>query len=191
MNRIARLLLAGLLAGCSGTGSLQLELTDAPPDVEAMEQVVVTLARAQAHLAGHGAKDGEEVAGGWVDLPLAAAEYDLLLLQDGVTAPLASDEVPEGKLTQIRIHIDPAGRNEVVLKSGAVCPLDLTAVDSGGVKINHPFKAFEIRGGTPTRLVVDFDLRESISKEGECRYKLLPVLKLKAEASERRARGKK
>jgi hypothetical protein len=122
--------------------------------------------------------------GGWRTLvpapEMAPYQYDLLKLQNGVTAGLGELPLPPGKITQIRLHIDPAGTNEIRLKDGQVCKLDLSRVDRTGVKINHPFKALEVVEGQRTEAVVDFDVRESVSKEGECDYRLTPVVKLKS-----------
>jgi hypothetical protein len=170
-----------MLLGCSGTGTLSLHLTDAPPDTENMSAVMVTIASVEVHLAGVG--DDKEKAdddSGWRILDRPPQSYDLLRLQNDVTAELGAMELPEGKITQIRLHLDPAGMNEVRLVRGDVCPLDLTNVGKTGVKINHPFKAFPIEAGRTTTAVVDFDVKESVSKDADCVYRLHPVIKLKS-----------
>jgi hypothetical protein len=171
------------LVGCGGKGTLSLRLTDAPPDTENMSAVMVTISKMEVHLAG-GDGDGPEDKGkdgsGWHLLDRPAQSYDLLQLQNDVTAALGEMELPEGKITQIRMHLDPAAINEVRLVRGAVCALDLSNVERTGVKINHPFKAFPIEAGETTVAVVDFDVKESVSKEGDCVYRLNPVIKLKS-----------
>lgn len=176
-------LAVSMLLGCSGTGTLSLHLTDAPPDTENMSAVMVTIASVEVHLAGvdddddNGKRDDHS---GWRTLDRPPQSYDLLRLQNDVTAELGAMELPEGKITQIRLHLDPAGVNEVRLVRGDVCPLDLTNVGKTGVKINHPFKAFPIEAGRTSTAVVDFDVKESVSKDADCVYRLHPVIKLKS-----------
>jgi hypothetical protein len=182
----------GLVGGCGGNGTLSLQLTDAPPDTANLAAVTVTLSSVDVHLAGgddegegEGKKDApdggtaDEQGGGWVTLP-GARSFDLLRLQNGVVASLGELQLPPGKITQIRLRIDQAGTNEVRLLSGQVCALDMGAVDKGGVKINHPFKALTIREGKTTDVVIDFDLQESVSKDADCVYRLHPVIKIKS-----------
>lgn len=177
-------LVLALLAGCGGGGTLALRITDAPPDTENMSTVVVTLARVEAHLAGghdhDGDKHDDDDDRGWHTLVPEQRSFDLLKLQNDVTAALGDLELPEGKVTQIRLFIDHQGTNAITLKSGQVCPLDLQAVDKAGVKINHPFKAMPIEDGERVEVVIDFDLKESVDLAGPCLYRLKPVIKLKS-----------
>src|SRR5687767_8226379 len=114
--------LAGLAVmvagGCSGGGTLALRITDAPPDTENMSSVVVTLSRIEAHFAkggpsGFDAKPDDDHKGdghgGWYTLIPDQRSYDLLKLQNDVTEALGDLELPEGKVTQIRLFIDEGG----------------------------------------------------------------------------------
>lgn len=189
MKKTALLVFAALsLAACGGDKpTVALQLTDAPPDTDSMQSVFVTLARAEVHVANKGAKedgdpnddsiDGDK---SWVTIDLGGSEaYDLLTLQNDVTAFLGENEVPEGKITQIRLFLDAAGRNEIVMKDGQVCALDLSEVPQKGIKINHPFKAIEVAEGDAREITVDFDVKESVDQEGACAFKLKPVIKIK------------
>jgi len=169
--------LALAMGACGGESRLTLLLTDAPPDTEAMASAVVTLARVEAHFAGDDATDAGEKDAGWREISGAPQSYDLLKLQNGVTAAIGELALPPGKVTQIRLFIDPAGPNVITLQSGATCALDLSNVDHTGVKIAHPF---EIGDGSHVTVVLDFDVRESVAKDGECAYRLNPVVKVKS-----------
>ncbi len=183
--------LAGIaLAACGSSGTLSLELTDAPPDTAKIASVFVTLSRVEAHRAEvDEKKDGDPNDSSidnddkWVTVPLPGKEFDLLELQNDTTAALGALDLPEGKVTQVRLFIDRAGRNEVLLKAGGVCPMDLQGVVSTGIKINHPFKAFDVKNGMLTKIVLDFDLMESVSEDGACQYSLKPVIKIKLDKS--------
>jgi hypothetical protein len=180
-----------LAAGaCSGdAGTLSLKLTDAPPDLGALAAVTVTLARVEAHFAGDG-QDDEGVAdagtkagddhgkeGGWQTVLSTPRSFDLLQLQNDVTATLGELSLPPGKITQIRLFIDPSGPNDITLKSGQMCTMDLGEVDKTGVKIVHPFK---ITSGHTTDVVLDFDVKTSVQMDGPCVFRLSPVIKIKS-----------
>src|SRR6187402_510034 len=158
-----------LLLACGGT-TVKLELTDAPPDTDAMAHVFVTLGRVEVHVAGdddaddeddetNDAADEDDDDAGWKTVAAPAGTFDLLALRDDVRATLGELELPDGKITQIRLFIDPAGPNEIELVSGETCALDLEKVPPTGVKINHPFKALDVEESSTLNIVVDFDVK--------------------------------
>ncbi len=183
------------LGACAGEGRLVLKVTDAPPDTDAMNAVLVTLSGVEAHVvARHDKDDSADKADkdlgkpdketGWRFLVAPPHTFDLLRLQNGVIETLGELGLPEGKITQIRLHIDQAGPNEVHLTDGRVCLLDLRNVDKTGIKINHPFKALDVAPGRTTEVLIDFDLKESVSKDADCVYRLAPVIKIKSVKSD-------
>jgi hypothetical protein len=178
---------------CSTT-KVTLELTDAPPDMAALEHVLVTLSRVEVHVADgddadddadeqpsqHGAEeDDDDGDSGWQTVASPAGTFDLVALQNDVRATLGTLELPSGKITQIRLFIDPNGLNQVELQGGEICALDLSSVPTTGVKINHPFKALDVEDSSELHIVVDFDLKESLDQTGACAFALKPVIKLK------------
>jgi hypothetical protein len=188
--------LVGLIAvtfgGCGNGAALELRLTDAPPDTDNMASAVVTLSSAEAHFA-HGQEDDVDVDGdgkkdhvegdkgdSWVRVSGEPLSYDLLRLQNGVSELVGLVALPAGKITQIRLFIDPTGTNAVTLKNGQVCPLLLDGIDQTGIKIVHPFKAMDLKEGRTLQVVLDFDLKESVDMTGPCAYHLKPVIKIKS-----------
>jgi hypothetical protein len=178
-----------LTPACSGNGTLALRLTDAPPDLGNIQSAVVTLAAAEAHFAGDGDDKTDEKPdgdvdegghGGWVRVTGAPSSYDLLRLQNGVSELIGEIGLPDGKITQLRLFIDETGPNQVTLKSGQICALDLKDVDKTGIKIVHPFKALSLEHGQRLEVVIDFDLAESVQQDGPCAYRLTPVIKIKS-----------
>ncbi|HEV8548592.1 MAG TPA: DUF4382 domain-containing protein [Polyangiaceae bacterium] len=185
-----------LLAACSKT-TVTVELTDAPPDAASLEHVEITLSRVEVHVAGgddDSSDDGadkhedsgetadggsDDGSAGWHTVAAPAGTFDLVALQNDVRATLGKLELPSGKITQIRLFIDPNGKNQVELTGGETCPLDLASVPPTGVKINHPFKALDVEDSSELKLVVDFDLKESLDQSGTCSFALKPVIKLK------------
>jgi len=185
-----------LLAACGGT-TVTLELTDAPPATESLAHVYVTLGHVDVHVADSDDDDDDdgddeesaeaneskdkssEDGAGWRTVTTHGGTFDLLALRNDVRAALGELELPSGKITQIRLFIDPDGKNEVDLTSGTICALDLSKVPPTGVKINHPFKALDVEDSSKLNLVVDFDLTESLDQTAECSFTLKPVIKLK------------
>ena len=161
----------------------------------AIEHVQVTLSRVEVHVAGGDDADDEDdekgsdkdatehddadEGSGWRTVAAQAGTFDLVALQNDVRAKLGELELPSGKITQIRLFIDPAGTNQVVLVGGETCALDLSAVPTTGVKINHPFKALDVEDSSELHIVVDFDLKSSLDQTGSCSFALKPVIKLK------------
>jgi hypothetical protein len=188
LSRIALVPAALLLAACGDT-TVTLELTDAPPEMETIEHVFITLERVEVHVAGDDADDDDDAKkdvaededhdGGWRTVAAPAGTFDLVALRNDVRASLGELQLGSGKITQIRLFIATSEQNEVVLVGGESCALDLEQVPTTGIKINHPFKAIDVEDSSKINLVVDFDLAESVDQVGECEFKLKPVIKLK------------
>jgi hypothetical protein len=181
-------LLPVLLLACNSDrgATVRFELTDAPPDLDQIAEVYVSLERVEAHVAGDdGAADGgafgdeNDDRGGWRTITPDAGTFDLLELQDDVRVRLGEIALPDGKITQIRLFIAPDADNRVVLADGRSCQLDLTQVPPTGVKINHPFKALQAEDGELINVVIDFDVKESLDQTGDCAFALKPVIKIK------------
>jgi hypothetical protein len=174
------------LAGCGRGGTVALDLTDAPPDTANLEHVYVSLSAVEVHVVDKSEKkDGDptdttiDKDDKWREIVARAGTFDLLALQNDATARLGKLNLPDGKITQIRLHIDESGSNKAVLKGGEECSMDLSSVDKSGIKISHPFKALDVPEDATLRVVVDFDLKESVDQEGPCTFKLKPVIKIK------------
>lgn len=177
-----------VLACNSDRGAIvRFELTDAPPDLDRIAEVYVSLARVEAHVAGvddevgDGGSFGDDTDdhGGWITITPEAGTFDLLALQNDVRVRLGEIPLPNGKITQIRLFFGPDADNRVVLADGRSCAFDLTQVPPTGIKINHPFKAIQAEDGELIDVVIDFDVKESLDQTGECAFALKPVIKIK------------
>lgn len=102
-----------------------------------------------------------------------------LVQHQGETAAdvLGQLELPEGKVTQVRLVIDTAKPN-VATRGGVDCDLDTSRVAEKGIKLNHVFKAFSTKLGAKQEILVDFDLGTSMIESGAC-YVLAPKLELR------------
>lgn len=168
MRRVAMWL--GLLAGggalaCSSDGSgpstrgtVTVRLTDAPADDFQSATVFVS----GVTLVGGGTSASGEV------ISEAKASFDLLALQNGVTATLGSASVPTGTYTQIRLVVDSArvvlaaGRTFADGSSSAV--LRVPSGQETGIKVTFGPPVAVAEGETV--LVVDFDVSRSFVFQG-------------------------
>jgi uncharacterized protein DUF4382 len=186
MNRTTLLLLGGILSlglvsACGGSSTADLMLFDAPPP--GVSAVKIWVASMQVHVADKDdKKDGDprdstiDDDGHWesltVDRPI-----DLVQHQGESAAELLGQlSLPEGKITQIRLVIDTSKPNVAVV-NGTSCDLDTSGIARTGVKIIHPFKAFQTKKSSHHQIFVDFRLDESMQAEGTC-FRLLPVIRL-------------
>ncbi|MHB8079940.1 MAG: DUF4382 domain-containing protein [Candidatus Krumholzibacteriia bacterium] len=165
----AAVLLAGLLLyGCSdstspGGGTLQVSLADAPGDFDAVNIVVESV---EVHRAG------ADSVSGWMTVDASPGTYDLLQLQNGVTAVLVDRALPAGDYTQMRLRLG-AGSNVVV--DGVTHPLVIPSGLQSGLKLNHPFT---IENDAIYEVLLDFDALRSIHQTGMMggQYLLRPVI---------------
>jgi len=182
-NAALLLSLAGLTA-CGGSESTAtFSLMDAPPP--GVTAVRVMIAAMQVHIAKSDGPDMSDPNDGSIDdddkwVSLSVNRTIDLVQHQGETAAEVLGELPlpDGKLTQIRLVIDtgmPA--NNVATFNGTDCNLDVEKVAKKGVKINHPFKAFETQVAQHHQVLVDFDLEQSLKEKGSC-FELEPKLKL-------------
>lgn len=148
------------------TGEMTVLMTDAPGD---FKEVNVEILGVEIHY-----NDGDTV-NGWVSLPTKAGIYDLLTLQDSVTALLASGtNMKVGKVNQMRLIL--GNNNTVVIDSIGTFPLTIPSGQNTGLKLN-------INENIPIdmklQITLDFDAKASIIKTGSDEYKLKPVIKVK------------
>ncbi len=141
-------------SNASTTGTLSVRLTDAPIDNVQSAQVWIS----KVYLIG-----GADTVSSRITITSTPQQFELLSLQNGVTAALGSAVIPVGSYTQMRFVVDSA---KVTLKA----PLTfadgsfskMLVVPSGmqtGVKINFQ-SAVQVTPGE-TILVADFDVSRS------------------------------
>jgi len=158
------LILAGAAAcsddntGTSGTGTVVVRLTDAPSDD--LESAVIYIS--EVSVKGSDVSTNEQI------ISSTKASFDLLTLQNGVTATLGSATVPTGTYSQVRLLVDSA---RVVLKSGhtfadgsTTAKLTVPSGSQTGIKVNFSPPITVTEGQTV--LVVDFDVSQSFVFQG-------------------------
>ena len=108
----------------------------------------------------------------WYSLQANVAVYNLLTLQNGVTAVLAQGDVPQSVLKEIRFIL---GTNNTVKVNGQTYPLQTPSAEDSGLKIKIDKHLQE----TLNTFTLDFDAELSIKDEGNGIYKLEPTIKYK------------
>jgi hypothetical protein len=170
-SRLASLLAFTAVAGCSdgtgsGTAQLRIQITDAP--TEMFDSAVVWISEVSVK-----AEDGS-----FLDVPLTdpPVRYDLLTLQNGVTADLGELEVEPGRYLELRLKVDNAvvglaepyefddGTTERSLKvpSGSQSGIKVKLDDADG---DPETAGVQITPGE-TILVVDFDVSQNFKIQG-------------------------
>ena len=153
MKRVALALSAAVVTACGSdtTGQLTVRLADAACSDIASAMVWVN----QVYVIG-----GDDPGGPRYVISDQDAEYDLLDLQNGVTALLGTATIPTGAYTQLRLVVDSARvtlRPGLTFTSGATSALLVTpSAQQTGIKVNFSGPVTVDPG--QTILVVDFDV---------------------------------
>lgn len=142
----------------SSTGTVVVRLTDAPADDFASVIVYIS----EVTVKGSGASANEMV------ISSTEQSFDLLTLQNGVTAALGTATVPTGSYSQIRLLVDSA---RVTLKAGntftdgtSSAKLTVPSGSQTGIKVTFSPPVTVSEGQTV--LVVDFDISQSFVFQG-------------------------
>jgi hypothetical protein len=147
----------------SGNGYFAVKMTDAPGDYDSVN---VEIIGTEIHYSnGSGS--------GWVTLPTVTGIYNLLDLQNDITAVLVDPNiVPAGDIQQLRLIL---GDENTVVVDSVSYPLLLSSQDKTGLKIN--VNTF-VNPGDSVEILIDFDADQSIVQQGNGQYRLKPVVKL-------------
>ena len=161
------LTLTTIITGCKKDiqrGEITVKMTDTPADFIAVNVEVLQVNVHYANIPSIG----------WITLQTNAGIYNLLDLQNNVTAVLANNQTLSiGRITQMRLIL---GQNNTVATTDTILPLELSSQDQTGLKINSNF---EITSNGNVEIVLDFDAEKSIVEEGNGTYKLKPVILIK------------
>ena len=179
------------------TGTLQIMVTDAPPEEE-VTSIMVTVESVEVHKANAAQEQEQEQEGGqgqnqeqeqeqqqlannstnnstseeagWLPVNILAGNetFDLLQIQ-GIEEVLAIAELEPGKYTQIRMTVSNV---QVRLGDGNLTDVILP---SGKLKFVRPFNIVEDQ---TTALLFDFDAEKSVNVTGSGQIIVKPVVKL-------------
>ena len=162
---ILSVLVLGILSGClqKGEGTLVLQITDAPGDLNITE-ALVTMSQVRVHYAGINEND---TLGEWITIVNESQTFDLIALQD-VTELFGTANLSAGWYTQIRLFVEQA----LVTIDGVQYDLEIS---SQHVKL---IKLWKIVDGETLVLTLDFDVKKSIHETGNDKYIMKPTIKV-------------
>lgn len=142
-----------------GKTTVRFLLTDAPFPFEWVEEANVTIDRVEIRRAGDGEDDGSPFTG--FDLE-EETTFNLLDLQNGVTAELGDMELEAGSYDEIRLHVVNAN---IKLTDGTLMDLKIPSGSSSGLKIKIEGDLNVTFGGFAT-VLIDFDVSRSFVMQG-------------------------
>jgi hypothetical protein len=154
-------------------GTLIVELTDAPFDLDSIQRVDVFVVRVDGRRAEADSAttdDDDAEAGGWTTLASPDREINLLEYQNGVALTLGQVSLPEGSYKGFRLVIDPS-MSSLTLKSGVVLTgtstpnVSFPSGSSSGLKIVLTGPVM-IGVDSTTTMLVDFDVANSFVLRG-------------------------
>jgi len=159
-----------------GTGTLSVELTDAPFPYELVAEANVTVYKVEARRVSEDDDDDALTVSPYITLMEEEIETNLLELTNGLTLQLAEIEVPVGTYDQVRVYVK--GVN-VVLTDGTVYDLKVPSGDSSGIKVFID-PGITVVGGLSSDLLLDFDVSRSFVAKGNLDvngFNFKPVIK--------------
>lgn len=154
----------------SGTGSMTVEMTDAP--IDSADAVNVFIERVEVN------REGD--SDGWVTLNEPQQEFDLLELTNGATTVIGSSELEAGTYPQIRLILSNDGHSVEVDRNSY--DMFIPSGAQTGIKLNINA---EIQEDIEYVLLLDFDASRSVVEAGQNDqrpYILKPVIKANEKA---------
>ncbi|WP_108246187.1 DUF4382 domain-containing protein [Muricauda brasiliensis] len=145
-----------------GTGTLSVQMTDAPFPYELIAEANVTVYKVEARRVSEDDDDDALTTSPYITLMEEEIETNLLELTNGLTLQLAEIEVPVGTYDQVRVYVK--GVN-VVLTDGTVYELKVPSGDSSGIKVFID-PGITVVSGLSSDLLLDFDVSRSFVAKG-------------------------
>jgi hypothetical protein len=141
----------------SDTGTLSIKLTDAPFPIDLVSEANVKIVKLEV-------RNVQSDSEGYPFLVLSEEDsvFNLLELQNGITAELVEIEVPVGEYDLVRLYVDSAG---IELKDQTEFDMKVPSGPQTGIKIfiDPPIT---VVGGLTSELVLDFDVSQSFVVQG-------------------------
>ncbi|HPQ71952.1 MAG TPA: DUF4382 domain-containing protein [bacterium] len=121
------------------------------------------------------ADDDDDGDGEWIDLDFDPTRYNLLELQNNVSALLADEELPAGLYSQIRLMFDCEENPPSIVIDGEESALTIPSGCNNGIRLTNQFTLVP---GEPLELIMDFDVRKSVHQTGNGKYMMRPTVRL-------------
>jgi len=150
-------------ANSSGQSTVNISLTDAPASYDS-----VLIDIQSVELTTDQGKQTAQV--------LNPGVYNLLDYANGLDTLLITEDMPSGRLNQIRLIL---GNDNRVVVDGQSNPLNTPSAQQSGLKLNVQEN---LTPGAQYTFTLDFDAQRSIVARGNGTYNLKPVIRLITEA---------
>jgi len=148
----------------NGTGRVQVRMLDAPSPY-AYDAIYLDVRGVEVNV------DEECCEPKWVTMHSGAGVYNMLTLVNGVDVLLVNEDLPAGRIEQVRLIL---GEGNTIIVDGISYPLTIPSGSESGLKINvHQ----DLPADGNMTLMLDFDAAHSILKTGNGDYKLKPVIR--------------
>ena len=165
--------LGAMLVSCAGgsdnnnsaihTGTyLQIRMHDFPIQDKDVQRIIVEIKKIEVH----------NRESGWMTVSEIARKYDLLELQNGVTAIILNSPMPVGTYTQIRLELS---QDNEIIADNLPSPLKVPSGTKSGIKLITPF---DITEGKMVEVTLDFDAQKSVHYTKGDGFHLKPVIKV-------------
>ncbi len=138
-------------------GTLSVRLADGPFPID-----LVSAATVKIHRVVIREKDESNEGHPFITLTSESKTYNLLDLQNGVTASLAELEIPAGDYDLLRLYVDSAG---ITLRNGDSYEVFVPSGAETGIKIFID-PAIPVQGGLTSELLLDLDVGKSFILRG-------------------------
>lgn len=148
-----------------GTSTMNVKLTDAPGNYD---QVNINVQAVEVIYEDSGKVTMNAITPGI---------YDLLKLNNGLDTLIATEDLPAGKISQLRLIL---GDNNTVMVDSVVYDLKTPSAQSSGLKIKFNE---ELVDGVAYDVTLDFDAARSIVLTGNGKYILKPVIRAFVDAT--------
>ena len=134
------------------TGTLSVQLSDNPFLIDLVSAATVKIDSVVIR-----EKNESNEGNPFITLPTESKTYNLLDLQNGVTASLAELDIPVGDYDLLRLYVDSAG---IILSNGASYDVFVPSGAQTGIKIFID-PAIPVQGGLTSELLLDLDVSKS------------------------------
>jgi hypothetical protein len=170
----------------AGQGLMAVRLTDAPTPLDSIKEVNIFIEKIEARRARADSGEADEDLDGnhdaeqhmapadstlWVTIATPNKAFNLLNLQNGVTALLGTTPIDTGHFAAVRLIIDPAQSN-VVLKDGTILtttskpPVDFENSHRHGLLVELQ-DSLEVNESHTTTVTLDLLLNQSLTLRGQ------------------------